>query len=161
MGEGTYSANSIYLLHNTGSRESASFDEDHCEKIIPGMGLEQLTPLVIDWNQDGKPDILTGDRTGYLTLFLNTSSDPEHPSFAPGQKLSLGATNRFGAAVTVTVGDLTGNGLPNLIIGRNDGTLLYALNTGTLGAPAFTTPPTPLKGILPPQLPLRFSQPLA
>jgi len=31
------------------------------------MGLEQLTPAVVDWNNDGKPDIICGDRTGYLT----------------------------------------------------------------------------------------------
>jgi len=24
------------------------------------MGLEQLTPAVVDWNNDGKPDIICG-----------------------------------------------------------------------------------------------------
>jgi hypothetical protein len=151
MGEGTYSANSIYLLHNTGSGDSPTFDEDHIKKIIPGMGLEQLTPAVVDWNNDGKPDVICGDRKGDLMLYLNTSSDPSNPTFADGTKISIAGQDNFGGCITVAVGDLSGNHLPNLLIGKNDGTILYAVNTGKLGAPAFNTVPTPLKGVLPPE----------
>jgi hypothetical protein len=151
MGEGTYSANSIYLLRNTGGAENLpSFDEDHLQKIIPGMGLEQLTPAVVDWNNDGKPDIITGDRTGYLTLYLNNSSDPSQPSFAPGVKISIGGVQKMGGSISVSIADLTGNHLPNLLIGKDDGTVVYATNTGKLGSPAFTTPAMPIKGVLPP-----------
>ena len=149
MGEGTYSANSIYFLRNIHSSANPAFDENHRDKILPGMGMEQQTPCVVDWNNDGKPDILTGDRTGYLTLYLNNSTDPTHPTFAPGVHVKIAGLENFGRSTTVTVGDLTGNHLPNLLIGRDDGTILYALNSGTLGAPSFTTPPTPLKGVLP------------
>jgi hypothetical protein len=150
VGEGTYSANSIYLLRNTDSNARPAFDEDHMQKIIPGMGLEQLTPAVVDWNNDGKPDIITGDRTGYVTLFLNTSTDPQNPTFDTGTHIRIGGLERLGNATTVSIGDLTNNHLPNLLIGRDDGTVLYALNTGKLGAPDFSTPATPLKGVLPP-----------
>ena len=151
MGEGTYSANSIYLLHNTNSPgNNPAFDEDHLQKIIPGMGLEQLTPAVVDWNNDGKPDIICGDRTGYITLFLNNSSDPTQPTFAPGVHISVGGAQKLGGSITVAIADLSGNHLPNLLIGRDDGTILYAKNTGTLGSPAFTTLAMPLKGVLPP-----------
>ena len=150
MGEGTYSANSIYLLHNTGSNSNPIFDENHRQKIIPGMGLEQLTPVVLDWNNDGKPDILTGDRTGYLTLYLNTSPSPDRITFAPGKHITIGGEEKLGNVTTVALGDLTGNGLPNLLIGTDDGTIHYALNTGKIGAPVFTTPATPIKGVLPP-----------
>jgi hypothetical protein len=150
MGEGTYSANSIYLLRNTGSPQQPSFDEDHLQKIIPGMGLEQITPVVIDWNNDGKPDVICGSRTGYVTLYLNTSTDPDHPTFAPGTHIKIAGQEKLGNSITVSIGDLTGNHLPNLLIGRDDGTVLYALNTGTLGAPKFDNLPLPIKGILPP-----------
>jgi hypothetical protein len=149
-GEGTYSANSIYFLHNTNSSASPEFDEDHMQKIIPGMGLEDLTPVVLDWNNDGKPDILTGDRRGYLTLFLNTSTDPDHPTFDTGTRIKVGGVDKLGNATTVAIADLTGNKLPNLLIGTDSGTVLYALNTGKIGAPVFNTPATPLKGVLPP-----------
>lgn len=150
MGEGTYSANSIYLLRNTNSSANPSFDENHLQKIIPGMGLEQLTPAVVDWNNDGKPDVICGDRTGYLNLYLNTSADADHLTFATGTHITIGGQEKLGGALTVTVCDLTGNHLPNLLIGKDDGTILYATNTGKLGAPAFATPPTPIKGVLPP-----------
>jgi len=150
MGDGSYSANSIYLLRNTGSSAYPSFDEDHTQKIIPGMGLEQLTPTVLDWNNDGKPDIICGDRTGYLNLYLNNSTDSENPTFASGVHVKVAGVEKLGNSITVAVGDLTGNHLPNLLIGRDDGTILYALNTGKLGAPVFSTLATPLKGILPP-----------
>ena len=81
MGEGTYSANSIYWLRNLNSSGTPTYDEDHLLKMIPGMGLEQLTPVVVDWNNDGKPDILCGDRTGHLDLYINNSTDPDHPLF--------------------------------------------------------------------------------
>jgi hypothetical protein len=150
MGEGTYSANSIYLLRNTGSSGSPMYDENHREKIIMGMGLEQLTPAVVDWNNDGKPDILAGDRTGYLNLYLNNSTDPDHPTFSPGTHVKIAGVEKLGAALTVSIADLTGNHLPNLLIGRDDGTVLYAVNTGKLGSPVFNMPATPLKGVLPP-----------
>ena len=150
MGEGTYSANSIYLLHNTGSNEAPTFDEDHLQKIIPGMGLEQLAPVVLDWNNDGKPDVLCGTRTGFLVLYLNNSTDPSNPTFEPGVHVKIGGVENLGGSVTVALADLTGNHLPNLLIGKNDGTISYAVNTGKLGAPQFNTPPTPLKGVLPP-----------
>lgn len=150
MGEGTYSANSIYLLRNTGSYGAPAYDEDHLKKIIPGLGLEQLAPVVLDWNNDGKPDVLCGTRTGYLVLYLNNSTDPSNPTFAPGVHVKIGGVEKLGASITVSIADLTGNHLPNLLIGRSDGTIDYALNTGKLGAPQFNTPPTPIKGVLPP-----------
>jgi hypothetical protein len=150
LGDGSYSANSIYLLRNATAGGGVPYDDGQREKIIPGMGLEQLTPVVVDWNNDGKPDIVTGARTGFLTLYLNNSTDPEHPTFAPGTHLKIAGIEKLGDATTVTVADLTGNHLPNLVIGKNDGTVLYALNTGTLGAPVFSTPATPLKGVFPP-----------
>jgi len=150
LGDGSYSANSIYFLRNTNSSGSPAFDEDHLQKVIPGMGLEQLTPVVLDWNNDSKPDIISGDRTGFLNLYLNNSINADQPTFAPGTHIKIAGVENFGHSITVAVGDLTGNHLPNLLIGRDDGTILYALNTGTIGAPLFNTPATPLKGVLPP-----------
>jgi len=150
MGDGGYSANSVYLFRNTGSKGAPAFDEDHMQKIIPGMGLEQLTPAVVDWNNDGKPDIICGDRTGSLTLYLNNSTDPANPTFAHGTHIRIGGQENFGGSITVAIGDLSGNHLPNLLIGKDDGTVLYAENSGKLGAPSFILPATPLKGVLPP-----------
>ncbi len=149
MGEGTYSANSIYLLHNTDASVHPVFDQDHTKRIIPGLGLEDLTPAVVDWDNDGKPDVISGDRTGHLNLYMNNSTDPSDPTFAPGVHVKIGGVETFGGCTTVTVCDLTNNHLPNLLIGKNDGTFIYAVNNGTLGHPRFDAPGQPLKGVLP------------
>jgi hypothetical protein len=149
MGEGTYSANSIYLFRNQGGAGNYVFDEKHKQKIIRGNGSEHLTPRVIDWNGDGKPDIISGERSGYINLYLNTTTDPANPTFADGQRVKIGSQEQFGQLTTLEVADLNGNHLPNLLFANTSGQIFYATNTGTPGHPVFTTPPEPLKGVNP------------
>jgi VCBS repeat protein/FG-GAP repeat protein len=151
MGEGTYSANSIYLLKNqSGASQKPAFDEKHTLRMLPGNGREQLTPRVIDWNGDGKPDVICGERSGYIDLYLNTSTDPNNPTFSdPPQHLRLGSQDQFGQLTTVEIADLNGNKLPNILFSNSSGELFYAVNTGTPGHPVFATNPVPLKGTNP------------
>jgi hypothetical protein len=148
LGDGSYSANSIFLLKNQGSRDKPTFNENAMVKIIPGMGREHLTPQVVDWNNDGKPDIIAGERTGHINIFLNTSTDPAQPTFDEGQSLRMGGSDTFGEFTTATVCDLTGNKLPNLIVTNSKGDIMYAQNTGKLGAPLFGAP-VPIRGVNP------------
>ena len=151
MGEGTYSANSIYLLKNQSvAGQKPVFDEKHTLRMLPGNGREQLTPRVIDWNGDGKPDVICGERSGYIDLYLNTSTDPNNPTFTdPPEHLKLGAQDQFGQLTTVEIADLNGNKLPNILFSNTSGELFYAVNTGTPGHPVFASNPVPLKGTNP------------
>jgi hypothetical protein len=150
MGDGSYSANSIFLFKNKGNRDNPTFTEENMTKIIPGMGREHLTPQVVDWNGDGKPDIIAGERTGHINVFLNTSADATQavPTFDAGTYLKVGTKDTFGEMVNVTVCDLTGNKLPNLIISNNHGDISYATNIGKPGAPLFSDP-VPIAGVNP------------
>jgi hypothetical protein len=150
MGDGSYAANSIFLFKNQGNRDTPAYNELAMSKIIPGMGKEHLTPQVVDWNNDGKPDIICGDRTGHINLFLNTSTDPKQPvpTFDDGTLVKLGNNDTFGSLTTATVCDLTGNKLPNLVITNSLGLIAYAQNTGKLGAPQFGDP-VPIHGTNP------------
>ncbi len=140
VGDGSYAANSIFLFMNQGNRDQPRFDENHEVKIIPGMGREHLTPQVVDWNGDGKPDIITGERSGPISVFLNTSVDADHPQFDEGRHVLFGGTENLGGFSTVAVADLTGNKLPNLVISNGDDTFRYAQNNGTRGNPSFAAP---------------------
>jgi hypothetical protein len=156
MGEGTYASNSIYLLRNKGNNGSPLFDEHHTTKIVPGYGREHLTPQVVDWNNDGKPDIICGERSGFVDLFLNTSPDsaPAHLQFddppppAPPNHITFGGQEKLGLLTTVNVCDLNNNKLPNLIVANSSDIVSYARNTGKLGAPAFGRP-VPIPGVNP------------
>jgi len=149
-GDGTYSANSIILLTNKGSNSQPSYNENAQIKIIPGVGREHLVPQMTDWNNDGKPDVLTGERAGYLNLFLNTSPDKEHPTFDQGQHLKIGSQEKFGQFTTVTPAALSGNPqVPDLLVTNDTGNIFYCHNTGSPGAPNFSAPLQPLKGTNP------------
>ncbi len=161
MGEGTYASNSIYRLVNKGSNGSPIFNEHLTTKIIPGYGREHLTPQVVDWNGDGKPDIISGERLGYIDLWLNTStdSDPGHLQFDAlnPTHVKLGSSEKFGTLTTLAVCDLTNNKLPNLIVSNAERRLSYSLNTGRPGAPRLDTP-VPIQGVNP--LPKIYDKPL-
>ena len=68
LGEGTYSANAIHLLANLGSNSAPRFSNTRHTVIAYGNGREQLIPTVADFNGDGLPDLVVGDRTGELGL---------------------------------------------------------------------------------------------
>jgi hypothetical protein len=152
LGEGTYASNSIYRLANKGSNPSPIFNDRFTTKIIPGYGREHLTPQVVDWDGDGKPDVIAGERQGYIDFWKNTSpdSDPAHLQFDTQnpQHVKFGGIEQFGLLTTVAVCDLTGNKLPNLIISNSDQRLSYALNKGKPGAPRFDAP-VPIQGVNP------------
>ncbi len=96
-------------------------------------------PVVIDWNGDGKPDILVGDGGGYLTLFLNEGSSVT-PMFGAGKRLQAGgkdldAGGRGNASPVVV--DWNEDGRKDLLIGRSNGEIALFLNEGTNENPVF------------------------
>ncbi len=132
LGDGSYSANSIYLLKNKGSTEKPRFSEDKMVKVIPGMGREHLIPQIVSWNGDGKADLLTTERAGFLNIFLNQTPDAtnETPVFDKGQHVFIGGREKLPERSTATLASLSGDGLPDLIIGATDGHVYFSRNIG-------------------------------
>ncbi len=148
MGDGTYSANSIYLFTNQGGNIRPVFIEKYRQKIIPGMGREHLTPQVVDWNNDGKPDIITGERQGYIDLYLNQATGKGTPPVFDQnnpQHIQFGSVDKIGLFTTVCAADLNNDHLFDLIVASADGRIAYSYNIGTPGDPKFG-PLFPLKG---------------
>jgi len=145
LGEGSYSANAVYLLLNQGAGAEPKFTEEQRHYLCYGDGREQLVPTVADWNNDGLPDVLVGDRKGTIAVHLNRAN------WKPGQELPLSEMVAFGGQPSLATpiaphaADFNGDGLFDLLIGKVNGRIALALNTGTPGQPKFG-PPVELKG---------------
>ena len=151
LGEGSFSANNIHLLVNTGSGNRPIFNEENRYILAFGDGLEQLTPTVVDANGDGLPDLLVAERTGKIALYLNKGGEwrrdeapPELP-FSSYLNTSGGSPLSCGGISTVATGDMNGDGLFDLVVGKSDGRVAMALNKGKKEEPVFDNP-TDIKG---------------
>lgn len=147
LGEGSYSANNIHLLLNQGSGAKPTFDETNRHIIAFGDGLEQLTPTVVDYNGDGLPDLLVAERSGKIAVYLNKGEQPKTgapPPELPFSSFVSGASGSsplsFGGICTVSTGDLNGDGLFDLVVGKTNARVAVAYNTGTKTEPKFSAP---------------------
>ena len=71
LGEGTYSANSIYIYLNKGTSSYSKFEKNGKHYLAYGEGKMHLTPSIVDWDMDGDPDLIAGDDSGYIHLYIN------------------------------------------------------------------------------------------
>ncbi|MGC1482097.1 MAG: VCBS repeat-containing protein [Chthoniobacterales bacterium] len=140
IGEGSYSANNIHLAINEGTNGSPTFSQTNRHVIAFGDGREQLTPAVVDYNGDGRPDLLVAARDGKVGVYLQ-GDEP----WKPGVELPFSSFLSVGGKplsvrgiATVTAGDLNGDELFDVVVGQADGAVSYALNAGTKQEPKFS-----------------------
>jgi hypothetical protein len=143
MGEGSYSANSVFLLTQSSRSWPPKYGESDRYYLVVGEGREQLVPALVDANNDGLLDVLVSDKVGKITLHfqpegyrptdgpLNTLED--NPSIT----LEIGGKERLGTATTVATGDYNNDGLFDLLLGQGNGKIAVAVNTGSPGEPKF------------------------
>lgn len=127
----------IAYYKNTGQAGSPSF---HLitDDFVGLSGLSELAfyPAFADLDGDGDLDMMTGNADSSLTYFQNNAGPGKDPVYGPPQthyqKIRV---NGFSAPALF---DLDGDGLSDLIIGDQRGTLVYYRNTGTSVSPVFT-----------------------
>ncbi len=132
MGEGSFSANSIFLLINNGTNEKPNFNAP--KQMITSQGREHLVPLIFDWNQDGKPDLVFGEREkGQISVSLHKETLPMNDPMT----IRFGSTGATTTLANPCFEDMNDDGLPDLIIGSTSGNLRIAYNKGSKGANVF------------------------
>jgi len=158
LGEGTYSANSVRLFVNTGSRMKPVFSEEREFYLAYGEGYEQLTPVVVDYNGDGIDDLIVGTRTGQIRLHKGSKKATEDKDFVAAMRgnlapaileyegnLKIADKEIFDTMATVYPCDWNEDGLFDLLLGSTSGKIYIALNKGTKTEPKFPAA-EPVKG---------------
>jgi hypothetical protein len=168
VGEGSYSANSIHIFPGKGIGRP-SLEPDDRSVLAYGMGLEQLSPCVVDYNGDGNNDLLVAERSGKVAVYLgkggpfkpgepipfnsfitldgaNPALPPNTPTPEPGTSLdpmdAIKASNLLnaGGGCTIDSADYNGDGLFDLVFGKRSGRVAIAINQGTATQPKFKAP---------------------
>lgn len=158
VGEGTYSANSVRLLVNTGARNKPIFVEERMFFLAYGEGFEQLTPAVVDYNGDGLHDLIVGTRTGQIRKYKGTQKAIEGKDMVSAIRGSLApAVLEFNGFITIADKEIfdvmsfvypcdwNEDGLFDLLLGSTKGKVYIAVNQGTKTEPKFLKA-EPVKG---------------
>lgn len=148
VGDGTYSANSVRLLRNVGSRGRPKFAREMMFYLAYGEGFEHLSPLVVDYNGDGLDDLIAGTRTGHFRLHKGIKQSITNMvaaitgTLGPAilefdGNLLIAGKKTFGGMSTAYPCDWNEDGLFDLLLGIADGRIGIAINAGTAQEPKF------------------------
>lgn len=137
VGEGSYSANSVYFFKNDGQNSNPDFSSAKKHWIAYGMGREHLAPALGDLDADGDLDLIVGERTGELTLYVNDQSgrgtDTPYITNTNTVKILVGGqTKPVGDFVKPYLADVDGDRDLDLLLGANDGRIFVSRNAGRL-----------------------------
>lgn len=93
----------------------------------------------MDWNDDGRKDLLTGEWYGNIRIYLNTNTD-EDPVFSGYTFLQVNAaTFDCGTDSAISVVDWNNDGLLDVLCGNNVGKVYLLINEGVPGSPLFNS----------------------
>lgn len=144
-GNGSDSKNSVWFYKNTGSNELPNFVFNKTNAFQDQM-IDQgrySKVRLFDYNKDGLMDIIVSGGqvlsptglTSTLTLYKNTGSQ-SNPKFSllTENFANISALN-LGVNLCPSFADLDGDGSEDMVVGKNDGTLLYFKNNSNTGNP--------------------------
>ncbi len=135
----------VTIFLNIGTDEIPTFDGGtQLQAGQPGSKVNidvgsRACSSAVDWNSDGRKDLVVGALDGKIHIFINEGTDTEPDflaqTFAEANDLQLVVPS---ARSSPDVLDLDGDAKKDLITGNTDGQLLFYSNTGTDQAPSFS-----------------------
>lgn len=135
----------VRIYMNIGTDEDPHFDGGTFLQVgEPGSKIDidigsRATSTAVDWNSDGKKDLVTGAIDGRIHLFINEGSDAL-PDFRSEQYAQNLGSALFVPSVRSSphVADWDADGKKDLLTGNTNGELLFYSNTGTDEDPSFS-----------------------
>jgi len=145
------------LYKNIGTLTSPKFERrtagsPYTEQFQICDAVRQNCAGAVDWDRDGRMDLLAGDTDGFIWLFRNQTGSL-FPVFAPGEKLRAGgrplSVAATGGHARFDVSDWNNDGKTDLLVADGHGTLTLFLSQGD-GTPsrgqALTAAGKPIQG---------------
>jgi uncharacterized membrane protein YgcG len=147
VGEQTGGFGKVRVYLNSGTAAAPVYDAwtyvqaAGADLAVAASGCLGAFPRVVDWNADGRKDLLIGQSDGRFRIYLNTATDIA-PAFDAGADVLLGPAGAkspldVGDRGAVAVVDWNADGLFDLVLGALDGKVRVALNSGAAGSPDF------------------------
>ncbi|HVJ45995.1 MAG TPA: FG-GAP-like repeat-containing protein, partial [Luteolibacter sp.] len=121
-------------FRNTGTREKPKYEKGRRLRTPEGtylaMHVQMITPVVIDWDLVGHPDIICGDEDGRVAFIRNTGEKKENaPVFESPKFFQQEADElKFGALATPVGFDWDGDGDTDIVSGNTAGNIAFFEN---------------------------------
>ncbi|TLD70090.1 VCBS repeat-containing protein [Phragmitibacter flavus] len=135
-------------FQNTGTRNKPKYALGKRLKAADGtyltMDLQMITPTAIDWNKDGKVDLIVGDEDGRVAFVENTGEFKDGaPLFKEPVYFKQEADEvKFGALATPVGYDWDGDGDMDIICGNTAGHIAFIenLSSAKVESPKWAAP---------------------
>lgn len=136
------------FFQNVGTRQQPKYASGKRLQTRNGelrMDLQMIVPSAVDWNHDGRPDLICGDEDGRVALILNTGTDQagiprfEQPRYFQQEASLL----KSGALSTPVCVDWDRDGDDDILSGNTAGYIEFFENLGShknLPSPKFAAP---------------------
>ena len=123
----------IRYFRNQGTPREAKFVEDPALAIKPPK-TSLVSPVLADIDGDKDLDLLVGQATGAIAFYRNDGSAKNAKFTLASDRLDEIKVDRRSRPALI---DLTGDGLPDLLVGRETGGAALYRNAGTRAVPKF------------------------
>ncbi len=132
----------LYLNINTDT--DPSFDGGTLIEVGPAGSKtaidvgQRTTPVVVDWDNDGRRDIVVGSKDGVVRLYRNTGTDAAW-DFESAEMILDGGIDLVVPALRSSphIEDLDGDGKKDILAGNTAGQIMTWFNTGTDAVPVY------------------------
>jgi hypothetical protein len=136
---------SVKVFLNTGTDEEPTFDGATFLQVGKAGSKSKIdvgnraTPSAVDWNSDGRKDLVAGALDGKIHIFINEGTDTEPDFIAEIFAQEDGADLLVpGSRSSPVLLDLDGDGRKDILTGNTYGELLFYSNVGTDEEPSFS-----------------------